>query len=224
MLTSDWVLRRDGKMVYSKDIRWCIVRMYYGLRYPIQWISRNLDISSATVRRIINRFTVYADVSPYKIGRINISQVLAPPQINVVMEYVLRNPNAYVKEMIQHLTTVTGSACEAESLRLLLRYHGFSYKRVSWYFCRFYNTSVAFHVIKCCCCLFFTVEKDCITKKIWSGQSVPSDSVCLSSWGTRFHWWIFLCKDKRSYHKTTYNTACRNIYCYKIVVLFLKIY
>ena len=131
------VLWKDGKMAYSKDIRWAIVRLYYGLRFAMRRIAGVLNVSSATVRRVINRYIVYGNVSPYRIGRPPISQVLAPPQIHMLMEYVLRNPNSRVKEMIRHLTAATGSACGAESIRLVLKRHGFTYKRVSWYLKQF---------------------------------------------------------------------------------------
>lgn len=118
-------------MVYSNDLRWKVIRMRHALRYPNQFISAELDISEASVRRFVRRFDVYGDIAPYRIGRPDISTVLAPPQMYVVMEYILSHPKAYIKEMINHLIEVTGSSCEAESLRTVLRRNGLTRKRVS---------------------------------------------------------------------------------------------
>lgn len=127
-------------MVYSNDLRWRIVDLCIGRRMRKTYVALNLRISVATVVRVVKRFKRNGNVKPSKLGRPDISKLLNRPQLLILMEYVLRNPSAYLKEMAQHLLQTTGSAYEAESIRSVLRRNGYSRKRVS---------KIGIHILSC---------------------------------------------------------------------------
>ena len=118
-------------MAYSNDLRWRIVYAYVGQRKSVAAVARRFSVSSATVYRTVKRFYRYGDVRPGRIGRPDISRLLTRPQLYILVEYILRNPSAYLKEICAHLLTTTGSRYEAESIRRVIRGCGFTRKRVS---------------------------------------------------------------------------------------------
>ena len=116
---------------YILDLRWRIIELHFAENKTKRSIARHLRISVSTLHRILQRFAEYGHVRPARIGRPDITTLLTRAELPLLMEYILNNPTSYLREMEQYLIDSTGSSSNLVGLHRILKYNGYSYKRVS---------------------------------------------------------------------------------------------
>ncbi len=139
---------QTSNMVSSNDLRWRMIYFVFGIGMTLRNTAALLGVHPVTVSRITCRFLRTGHVRPAKLGRPDLSTLLTRPQMMILMDFVLRNPSAYLREICTYMLSATGSDYTASSLRRVMRRAGYNRKRVS-------ETNLASYCLTPYCLVYF---------------------------------------------------------------------
>jgi transposase len=112
----------------SKELRQAIVRAYEEEELSYEQTARLLDVSEATVSRVLRLHRETGDVTPRPRGGGRLSP-LRGEVAETLERLVLSEPGATMLEFKEQLAAVTGVVTSRSSLQRALHRLGFSYKK-----------------------------------------------------------------------------------------------
>ena len=117
----------------SSDLRWRIVWLYHYQGLSYKSIADLLYIHKSTVRRVINRFDLFSDVSPTTNYVHGPRRTLEQPDLyGVIVEAVMSHPGMYLSEMQKVLLKNTGISVSLTTICRTLKRLGFTRKRLRY--------------------------------------------------------------------------------------------
>ena len=118
------------KAAYSEDLRWRVIWKKLCSEKSYREIAQNLDISLGTVHNVWETFVATGDVSAKKPPARESQRVLDEYHELLVVGLLLEQPDVYLREVCQHISTTTGVTVSEATVCRTLRKHGLTRKKI----------------------------------------------------------------------------------------------
>ena len=113
---------------YSEDLKWRMIYQREMLGLTCARIAENLNVDTSTVWRAIHRFEEEGTIAEKKHAG---GRKLSELEMFTIIEYVIDNPAAYLREIQHHIETTTGTIVTESAICRFLQRNNFSRKKLA---------------------------------------------------------------------------------------------
>jgi len=122
---------RHRTKAYSDDVRWRVVWQVEGLQHTHKKVAQNLGIDKSTVSRIVTLFRSTGSVSSKPFPKEKAFRKLTAPAQLAILNFVLQNPGAQLKEIQEMLLQHLLLSVDVSSICRFLLKSNFTYQKMS---------------------------------------------------------------------------------------------